>query len=429
MKKLYFILILLFSILISCSKSSEPKRDENGNIVISVAARYSSNRPDDLFYKNKVEEFNNMNLGIKVVLDNIPTEATYLDKLRVSFANGDTPNIFLEHGGSRVKDYIDSDALVNLQEYFDEDPQWYNSFYSSLFKDLKYENIDGIWGVPYKSYVILIYYNKEIFKNNNIEVPETFDELLEVCKKLKQAGIKPFQVGEKDISRFGHFHNNIVIKSLGVNAAKDLADRTLSYDSPQMIESYRIIYDMIQNNYFGEDILSVDYNAEKANFESEQSAMIWDGSWYVSELYESSDIYDKVGVMSFPYINEEYKNEAQGGAADMFYISKLNKTPEEIEASVKFLKYITSVEYFEELNKVSVSIPPVKLENNNELNNPLMEEVLDIFAQYTNLSSDLQNIDPDSHMIDTVRNALQGLALGNTPEECARQIIERINTK
>ena len=52
MKKLYFILILLFSILISCSKSSEPKRDENGNIVISVAARYSSNRPDDLFYKN-----------------------------------------------------------------------------------------------------------------------------------------------------------------------------------------------------------------------------------------------------------------------------------------------------------------------------------------------------------------------------------------
>ena len=420
-KNYFFILLFIFTM--SCGKSS------NGDIIINVSSRLATDIPDEVYYRKKVEEFNKLDNGITVVMDNIATESDYLDKLRVSFANNDSPNAFIEFGGSRVLDYVEADALLNMKPYYDEDSEWYNSFYASMFKDLQYEGFEGIWGVPFKTYTILLYYNKDIFQKYNITPPETFDELLAVCKKLKDFGIKPFQVGEKDVWRLGHFHNNLVIKSLGVNAAERLANRTLSYDSRDMMQTYRIISDMVKQGYFGDDILNVDYGMEKSVFSTEGCAMRWDGSWYISEVF-GQDIYDKMGVISFPYINERFKNHAQGGHSEMWFISKLNKSQEEIEATIEFIKFITSVDYYKGLNEVATMLHPVKFTPTpNTPPNPLVDELVKIFASYEALSTDLQNIDTESHMIDTVRNALQGLAMGNTPEQCAKQIVDRINNK
>lgn len=421
-KRLFFMLLSIF--LLSCGENSN-----NGNIVINVSSRWATDVPDEVYYRKKVEEFNKLDNGITVVMDNIATESDYLDKLRVSFANNDSPNVFIEYGGSRTLDYIESDALLDIKPYYDEDREWYNSFYPTMFKDLQYEGYDGIWGIPFKTYTILLYYNKDIFQKYNIIPPKTFDELLSICKKLKDVGVKPFQVGEKDVWRFGHFHNNVVIKSLGVNAAERLANRTLSYNSRDMIETYRIISDMVKKGYFGDDILNVDYGMEKSIFATEGCAMRWDGSWYISEVF-GQDIYNKMGVISFPYINEKFKNHAQGGASDMWFISKLNKSKEQIEASIEFVKFITSVDYYKGLNEVATMLHPVKFESTpNTPPNPLVDELVKIFANYEAVSTDLQNIDMESHMIDTVRNSLQGLAMGNSPEQCGKQIVDRINNK
>ncbi len=397
-------------------------------IVLRVASRFGSEVPDEIFYRRMVEEFNKLDNGIRVEMDNIPTESDYLDKLRTSFANGDTPNVFIEYGGSRTLDYIESDALVNMEPYYNEDKEWFESFYPSMFGDLKYEGYEGIWGVPFKAYAVSLYYNKEIFEQEGLTPPQTWDELLDVCAKLKEKGIQPFQVGEKDIWRFGHLHNNIVIKSLGVQGAIDLSERKLAYDSPEMLETYQKIIDLKEKGYLGEDILNTDYNTEKSVFAEGGCAMRWDGSWYVSEIF-GTDVYDKTGVVAFPSINEAYKNEAQGGASDMWFISKLGKSEEEIAASVVFLKYITSKEFYENLNKEAAALFPVAVSSEGNAANPLMDEVKALVAGYTAMSTDIQNRDPESHMLDTVRNSLQGLALGNSAEECGKEITDSIQIK
>lgn len=406
------------------SKDAITKGDEratNEEITIKVASRYGADVPDEIFYRQAVEEFNQLDNGIKVELDNIPTESDYLDKLRTSFANGDTPNVFIEYGGSRTLDYIESDTILNMSPYFEEDKEWKDSFYPSMFGDLEYEGYEGIWGVPFKSYAISLYYNKEIFERENLTPPQSFEDLLNVCEKLKEKGIKPFQVGEKDIWRFGHLHNNLVIKSLGVLGADKLNSRELAYNSEELLSTYQMIIDLVDKGYLGDDILNTDYNTEKSAFADEACAMRWDGTWYVSEIY-GTDIYDKTGVVAFPYINEKYRYQAQGGASDMWFISKLGKTEKEIEASVEFVKYITSKDYFIKLDKVAAMLFPVKIENNTEKPNPLLDEVKNIVSTYTDMHTDIQNGDPESHMIDTVRNALQGLGLGDSAKTCADAI-------
>lgn len=408
------------------SSSGSSKASDKGVITIKVASRYGSDVPDEKYYRDKVEEFNNQNNGIKVEMDNISTESDYLDKLRTSFANGDTPNVFIEYGGSRVLDYVESDALVNMQPYYKSDPDWYNSFYESMFGDLQYDGYDGIWGVPFKSYTVSLFYNKEIFEKQGLTVPSSWSELMNVCKELKDAGIKPFQVGEKDVWRLGHLHNNIVIKSLGAGAVAKLADRSLTYDSPEMIKTYQLISDLVANGYLGDDILNTDYNTEKSTYAAGGCAMRWDGSWYVSEIY-GTDIYDKTGAAPFPYIDEQYKDQAQGGASDMWFISKLNKSDAEIQASIQFVKYITSQEYIAGNNEVASVIYPIKFTATDKTPaNPLLDDIKGFVGGYKAMKTDIQNSDPESFMLDTVRNALQGLAMGNTPEQCGKEIVDRI---
>ena len=90
------------------------------DITITVSSRYSNDNPDENYFRQKVEEFNAMDNGITVVMDNISTESDYLDKLRTSFANGDTPDVFQEYGGSRCLDYLEADALVDLKPYLED---------------------------------------------------------------------------------------------------------------------------------------------------------------------------------------------------------------------------------------------------------------------------------------------------------------------
>ncbi len=434
MKKRVLSVILALSIvggiLSGCGSSKEGDSTKNdGEITITVATRYSNENPDENYYRQKVEEFNALDNGITVKMDNIATEADYLDKLRTSFANGDTPNIFLEYGGSRCLDYLEADALVDLRSYLEEnDSEWYDTFYDSLWGQTQYEGYDGIYAVPFKTYMVVLYYNKQLFTDNNIKVPESVDDMLAVCEQFNALGIKPFQVGEKDTYRFGHFNNNLVIKTLGVEAVDQLANRELAYDSEEMLSTYRTMQTMVEKGYFGENILDTDSTAENTMFEEGNVAMHYDGTWYLANNLMGTDFYDNVGVTAFPYGSKDCSTYAQGGASDMLFVSQLNKSDEEIAASVEFLKYITSQEYFQGLDEKAQTLFPVKFDKTDASpENPLLDDVVALQSQVTDMRTDIQNYDPASHMLDTVRSALQGLAMGNTAEECGQAIVDRMD--
>ena len=63
-----------------------------------------------------------------------------------------------------------------------------------------------------------------------------------------------------------------------------------------------------------------------------------------------------------------------------------------------------------------------------DTDDPLMKEVLDIYGTMTIMKSDVQSYDDRTYLLDTVRNALQGIALGNSPEQCADEIITQIKS-
>ena len=55
----------------------------------------------------------------------------------------------------------------------------------------------GVYALPGISWFEGIYFNKQMFEENNIALPTTFDEYIDVCKKFQELGVKPLAAGLK----------------------------------------------------------------------------------------------------------------------------------------------------------------------------------------------------------------------------------------
>jgi ABC-type glycerol-3-phosphate transport system substrate-binding protein len=200
----------------------------------------------------------------------------------------------------------------------------------------------------------------------------------------------------------------------------------MKYDGKEMMDVYTKISDMNEKGYFGDDILSTDYALEKSTFTSGGSAMIWGLNSDVMGTLAASDVGFKVGVTAMPYGNESFKSETQGGVNNVWHVSTMNKSQEEIDASVYWVKWMTSDQSLSDYTKVIPNI--FGREFDLDTDDPLMKEVLDIYGTMTKMKSDVQSYDDRTYLLDTVRNALQGIALGNSPEQCADEIITQIKS-
>lgn len=394
--------------------------DKKENIEIRLASRWGGEEPLSVYFQQKIEEFNALDNGITIVGDHVTDEQQYLDKLSAQIGSGTQPEIFIEYGGTRIQDYVESGILLDLKPYLDADPEWRDSFLP-LFD--KWEFDDGVYGVPVMLYAIVLYSNTDVLKANGLEVPQTFEDLEKCCETLKANGINPFMLGEQSNFRAGHFLNNIALKTYGPDVVTKLADRTMPYDGEEMLGLYQTIKDFNDKGYFGDNAVGVDNNGEKAAFLSGESAFRYDGAWFVSEV-NGSAVDGKVQVSAFPSINEEYKNVFQGGAGQGFSVTDTGDK-EKNDAAIEVVKYLTSQDYYRGLEKASNGgIYPVKFESDPDtVIDDLTKQVKEVIEPATDYRDDMQNYDPETHMLNTVRTALQGLFVGNTPEQCGEEIV------
>ena len=182
------------------------------------------------YAQEKINEFNEIDNGITIEITNINTESNCLDRLSTDFVSGDTPNVFMEYGGARCLDYIEAGTLLNLQPYLEADEEWYGNIMESCWEPAHFEDYgyEGLYCIPYSNYQVVLYYNKDILEENNVEVPTTWDELLAACETLKGNGVQPFIVGEKDNFRFGHLHTILSLKAYGADIGKKLGNREVA---------------------------------------------------------------------------------------------------------------------------------------------------------------------------------------------------------
>lgn len=403
---------------------------EYNDVTITIHTRWDEADVSGPLYQAIVDGFMEEYPGITVECINIPTESEWLNSESVLMSDpASMPNILQEYGGSRVAGYIEQNLIVNMDPYYEQYPEWeerFNSLGTSLV-DYSSFGYEGTYGVPFTAYQIELFYNEDILNENGIDPAsiKSWDDLMAACETLKANGVQPFEMGEMDDYRFGHLHSMLNYKTYGCEVAEQLGTREMTYDSEEQIAIYNMIKEAVDKGYLGTNLLGNDDGQERSIFNTGGCAFLFMGTWYCAEDHSGLELFEneKIHAMRFPYVNEEYELDDMGGGNEGYYVVDTGD-PDEVAASVLFLKYMTREDV---VNTFVEGYPiPMSVNVTSDAVNYLVKEANAIIAETEDVRGDIENYDSATHMINTVRQALQGLAMGQTAEEVGQRIVEMI---
>lgn len=313
----------------------------------------------------------------------------YKDKLASNMQAGDPPDLFQTWGGGVLWQYADAGLVQDLSDALAEDG-WGDSFLPGPMA--VYRHNGKMYGVPWRFGMVGIWYNKDLFEKAGIaETPKTWDELLAAVQKLKDAGITPIALGEKD-KWTGHFWwSYLAVRNAGQDGFAKAQDRTGSFADPAFITAGEQLKQLIDLEPFQEGYLEQGYGDQQVVMAKEQAAMELMGQWaFGANTAVAEDNLDNyvahTGWFPFPMVDggAGQANDAFGGG-DGFAIGK-NAPPE----TVDFVKFLTNKEHQAAMAEAGIAVLPVVKGVEDSVKEPVMQVVLKQFgeAEYLQLYLD-----------------------------------------
>lgn len=283
-------------------------------------------------YNKLVEKFEAENPNIKVTIS-APPDATTV--LKTKLVKGDVPDIISMSADRSYADFVDANILEDLDGLVDIDK--INPVYNKMMKDLEIEDKQGIYGVPYALNASGVIYNKDIFKELNLEIPKTWDEFLSVAQKVKDEQIIPFYMTYKEAWTTLPAWNTVSSTLVSSEIFDKVNKREITF-SEIYDETTDKILELLE---FGHsDNFGVGYNDGNIAFAKGESAMYLQGSYAIPSILTVNENLN-LGMFALPATNNVENNKLVSGVDVYFSIPKDAKNKEE---SIKFINFLLEEE-------------------------------------------------------------------------------------
>ncbi len=358
--------------------------------------------------------------NVEIKITPMENEA-YKAALQTNLQAGDVPDLFQSWGGGGLRDQVEAGLLRDITKESADFLSGMNPAATSLY------NLDGKqYGVPYSLGIVGFWYNKELFKKAGIDKPPaTWDDYLEVVKKLKEADITPIAVGAGD-KWPAHFYYSYLMVRIGGQGAMEKIAESKNFNDPVVIEAGEKVAELVALEPFQPGFLAAGWDApdgESGAMANGQAAMDLMGHWapgafkIQAGVEPDADLPFELGWFPFPMVEGGAGKASDSfGGGDGFVVGK-DAPPE----AVDFLEFITNVDNAKTWG-ASGSGLPVTNGADVSITDPNMKAVLDGVKSTTFMQIFLDQFF-SSEVGGAVNDATQTLFAGTaTPEEAAQAI-------
>ncbi|HHX17460.1 MAG TPA: extracellular solute-binding protein [Clostridium sp.] len=371
-------------------------------------------------YTKAIADFEAANPGVKIKHETFENQS-YKTTIATSVTGNDLPDIFYTWGGGFSAPFIDSGNVLALDEYFTDE-------YKSQINDaaLTYQTYNGkVYGVTYTTPISTLFYNKKIFAENSVEPPTTFDELVDVCEKLKANGITPIGISAKDTWVLAMTHDNLVLKSAGHDkVVSALTGGGQSYNDPDFIKAAANFKKLVDIGAFVEGAAGMSNDEASAEFYAGRVAMFVTGSWMAGSIQSDPENPEDFDAVPYPVAgNNAAATDFMGGAADTLMVSKSSKDPElAAKAAIELARSISKYSYLD-----GAGLPVWEVDYDDSEVNPLTRKLASFVEGATSFTLWFDTL-MESEYKDPYLNLLQELYFGQiTPEQFAERMDENLN--
>lgn len=360
------------------------------------------------------------NVNIEITI--LENEA-FKDRLVTVMQAGDPPDLFRSWGGGVLWQFAEAGLTRNIAPELEG--EWKDSFSAKAALEL-YGKDGEYYGVPYTWGAVGIFYNKDLFEQAGLDPenpPTTWDEFLGAVQALKDAGITPIAIGQRD--RWpGHFWwVYLAIRIGGEEAFLKAYNREGSFADEPFVQAGEYLQQLVALKPFAEGFLSLTYGDSQTQMVNQEAAMELMGQWapgaYAGNNAELAAQLN-LGWMPFPMIEGGAGNpdDVLGGGDG--YAVGANAEDE----AVDFLRFLTSVENQRMLANSALNTVPTVGAAEDAITDPIMQRILQARneAPYFQLYYD-QFLPPA--VATAVLDAVDALfAEAASPEEAAEMIEE-----
>src|SRR5580765_4449891 len=283
-------------------------------------------------------DFEKENPGIKVKPIYSGTYQDTITKALTAVKGGEPPvtSILLS---TDMFTLIDEEAIVPFDDLIKtpDDEKWLKSFYPAFMENS--QTGGKTWGIPFQRSTIVLYYNKEMFKEAGLDPnrpPTTWKEMQEYAQKLtrRDASGKVTQWGVQiPSSGFPYWLFQGLTTENGVQLMNTAGTETY-YDKPEVIEALQYWVDLARKYKVHPEGI-VEWGTTPKDFFEKKMAMMWTTTRNLTNVKANAKF--DFGVAMLP-ANKRRGSPTGGGN---FYLFK-KSTPAQREAAFKFIKWVTT---------------------------------------------------------------------------------------
>ncbi|RNL49163.1 extracellular solute-binding protein [Arthrobacter oryzae] len=293
--------------------------------------------------QQSVDAWNTAHSDQTIKLDFFANDA-YKTKVRTAVGAGQGPTFIYGWGGGVLKSYVDAGQVTDLTDFLKENPDVADRYLPSILENGK---IDGkMYAVPNNNVQpVVLYFNKEVFEKIGAQPPKTWDELMALVPKFKEAGVAPFSLGGQskwpDLMWLEYLVDRIGGPEVFANIA---ADKPGAWSDPAVKEALTKIQELVDAGGFisGFSSIAADSNADQALLYTGKAAMVLQGGWIYQGMKKDAAEFvssGKLGFTTFPTVAGGKGDPANvvGNPSNFWSISS-KATDSQKKAALEYIK-------------------------------------------------------------------------------------------
>lgn len=289
-------------------------------VSLNVTTTFAGTESNVELYQETIQNWEK-ETGNKVEDSSSTADETFKARVISDFETGAEPDVMFYFNGNDSNPFVEAGKVVPISEIREEYPEYADNMKDDM---IPASPADGVqYAVPFYGYWEGLYCNKTVLEAAGVEVPgqeTTWDQFLESCQKIKDAGYTPIAVSLAKEPHywfeFSIFNHDSAKTHLTVpEAVDDEAGKAWQAGLEDLKELY-------EKGFLSENTNTATADEVFQSFLEGKSAFYVDGSWKMGGIKEGTDNIDNFTVTYVPRNGDRKSTDMVAGLSSGWYISR-----------------------------------------------------------------------------------------------------------
>jgi len=381
------------SVLAACGGGSSSS-GAGGSKTVTIGSNYSDSGVKAAFaaVASGFEKSSGLTAKVNTVDHN-----TFQNKIQ-SYLQGTPDDVFSWFAGYRMKFFAAQGLASPIDDVWDK----IGANFPDSIKNAAKGDDGHYYFVPLYNYPWVMNYRKSVFDQHGYAVPTTWDDLIALCKQMKQDGLTPISFTDKDgWPAMGTF-DILNMRMNGYQFHVDLMAHNESWEDPKVVAVFDQWKQLFPYYSSGPNGLTWEEGAQA--LQNKKAGMMFQGAGQVGQQFTKANLAD-LKFFAFPQIDPAYPTDSGIDAPiDGFMMSK---SPKNKSGATKFLEYLGTAEA--EATYLASDPTDVGTASNYDESsyNQLQKDSADIISKTKNIAQFLDRDTRPDFAYPVVQNALQ----------------------